>query len=384
MPRRWLALRLSLVAAVLSLTACLAEPARHAMNPHPQEAGGAQATAYLSSDGVQIFGQWWNIASPQAVVLIVHGTALNSGFYAPFAQHLNEAGYAVGAIDLRDWGQSGGEGQRPGFVRDYSEYVLDLQQLAKDARHRYPGKPIYLLGESMGGTVVLLSQIERAVAVNGIILNAPAVWANPGMFGWHLPHALVAPAMWSAKVVGETFPNLPLIPLWRPVVDEVFFDPDAQQRFESDPYNTHTWLPGAYIDALYRAMFEVRSHLTEIKAPMLILQGTRDNLVPLDSSQYLCQHSASNDRSLIFYEGMSHSTLHDYGRESVWGDIVHWLNDHVQHPPTPYDGCPRMVDALRPPSLSLPHRPTWLSRLHWPHPFASKSSSTTSSSPHQE
>ncbi len=383
MPRRWLLTRLALLAALLCLSACLATPVRHAMSAHPQASPGAQPTAYMSSDGVQLFGQWWNLPNPQAVVLIVHGTALNSGFYAPFAQHLNEAGYAVGAIDLRDWGQSGGEGRRLGFVRDYDEYVLDVQQLAADARLRYPGKPVYLLGESMGGTVVLLSQIEHAIPVDGLILNAPAVWANPGLMGWHLPHALVAPGMWSAKVLGETFPNLPVIPLWRPVIDEVFFDPDAQQRFVDDPYNAHQWLPGAYIDAIYRAMFEVRSHLAAVQAPMLILQGTRDNLVPVDSSQYLCQHSGSKDRTIIVYDGISHTTLHDYGRESVWGDIVHWLNDHTQHPGASFDGCPRLVDALHPPSLPHPHAPSWLSGLHVPHLFSGAKAAPATTSPQE-
>ncbi len=367
--------RLWVVGGLLLLNACVSPPVRHGMIDHPTVAAGAEAAVYETPDHVQLFGQWWNLSQPLAVVLIVHGTALHSGFYAPLAQHLQEAGYAVGAIDLRGWGQSGGFGHRRGYIGNYDEYVLDLEQLAADARQRYPGKQVYLLGESLGGAVVLLAQLEHAVPNNGLILSAPAVWANPGLFGWHAPHALMAPVMWSGKVIGETFPNLPLLPIWRPIVNQVFFDEEARERFMQDPNNTHTWLPASYVNGLYDAMLRIRYQTPQIQAPMLILQGTKDNLVPFDSSEFLCQNSSSQDKTLIRYDGMSHALLSDFGREAVWGDIVHWLTDHVQQKAVvTYNGCPWMVDALTPPHLHADwiHLP-WSKTPSTSHPAASTS-----------
>ncbi len=347
---------------MLLLTACISTPPHRPMAAHPQAARGAEPVAYESPDHIQLFAQWWNVSKANAVILIAHGTALNSGFYEPLARHFQQEGYAVGAIDFRGWGQSGGFSARRGYIGNYDEYVEDFTQLANDARVRYPGKKIFLLGESMGGTIVLLSQIEHAIACDGLILSAPAVRANPGLSGSHLPHAMMAPMMWSGKVMGEVFPGLPLLPIWKPELNQIFFDQDARERFIHDPYNTHTWLPASYVNGIYDAMYRVKTQADKITTPILILQGDRDSLVPVDSSEYLCQAVNSQDRSLIVYEGMSHAALHDYGRESLWGDIDHWLDFRLKNQGTiTYNGCPLLVHDLKP-----PHLPYWVHQ-HWFH-----------------
>ncbi len=361
MPRRLQsALIMVLVMASAILAGCVSTPKLRPMSMHPVVAPGAEPVAYETPDHVQLFGQWWNVSKPSAVVLIAHGAALNSGFYAPFAQHLQSEGYAVGAIDFRGWGQSGGFGTRRGYIGNYDEYVEDLEQLANDAQRRYPGVRVFLLGESMGGTIVLLSQIEHAIPADGLILMAPAVRANPGLSGSHLPHAMMAPMMWTGRALGEIFPGLPLLPIWKPELNQIFFDQDARDRFIQDPNNTHTWLPASYVHGLYDAMQKVKTQADKITQPVLILQGDRDSLVPVDSSEYLCHVVSSQDRDLVELHAMSHAALHDYARKEVWGDIDRWLAFRVAHPGgVTYNGCPLYVE-----DIPLPHWPSW---LHWPH-----------------
>ncbi len=48
-------------------------------------------------------------------------------------------------------------------------------------RKKYAGIPLYLLGESMGGAVVLSSLATTPLDVDGTVLVAPAVWARSTM-----------------------------------------------------------------------------------------------------------------------------------------------------------------------------------------------------------
>ncbi|MGH7634464.1 MAG: alpha/beta fold hydrolase, partial [Gemmatimonadaceae bacterium] len=58
----------------------------------------------------------------------------------------------------------------------------DLDDFVDAARAKYPGLPVYALGESMGGAVVLTALGSGyPLHVNGAILVAPAVWSREDM-----------------------------------------------------------------------------------------------------------------------------------------------------------------------------------------------------------
>ena len=58
----------------------------------------------------------------------------------------------------------------------------DLDDAVAAARARYPGVPVFALGESMGGAVVLSGLgSSQPPAVDGVILVAPAVWSRGDM-----------------------------------------------------------------------------------------------------------------------------------------------------------------------------------------------------------
>src|SRR3982750_3081417 len=62
---------------------------------------------FVDAYGVEVFGRWWPIADPTAVVLIAHGASEHSGRYDRFARALNAAGYSAVAIDHRGHGRTG-------------------------------------------------------------------------------------------------------------------------------------------------------------------------------------------------------------------------------------------------------------------------------------
>lgn len=327
-------LPLFLICATL-LGGCASRPAVSPLPARYDTAPGAEARTFRTADKLVLFGQWWTPAAPatpRAVVLLVHGTLVHSGFYAPWAEHLVTEGYAVFGIDLRGWGQSQGYGRR-GFIENYDEYVEDLTLAYQEVKKRYPDLPLFLQGESMGGTVVMLSQIDNALPADGMVLNAPAIRPAPGLWGMNAPNLAARVGFEALSVPAGLFPNGPLL-LSGTVINHtmslVLRDPAGQERFRRDPHSLHASLPLAYFRRLYEGGLKVQKHLGKIDTPLIIVQGNRDVLVPPGSSEYVMTHIASADKTLKLHDGMTHATLHDIDRDKAWTDITTWLETRMQ------------------------------------------------------
>ncbi len=328
--------RAAALGLLLLLAACTGLPPVSQAPDKYVVAYGAEGRLFRTPDNLSLFGQWWTPPADKpvkSVVLLVHGTALHSGFYAPWADQLSFKGYAVLGLDLQGWGQSQGWGRR-GYVKNYDDYVRDLRLAAAEIRQRYPGLPIFLQGESLGGAVALLAASHGSLPVAGLVLNAPAVQPNPGLGFMRLPTGLMKLALWGAGTAGKVWPNFPAIPLNIRLAEEqglkaVFFDDYTRRRFLNDALNTHSALPAAYITGLQDATARLAANLVNVQQPLLVLQGTDDALVPPSSSDFLMATVGSPDKTLKRYEGMSHTTLHDTGHEQVWADIIAWLDQRV-------------------------------------------------------
>jgi predicted alpha/beta-fold hydrolase len=130
-------------------------------------------THFSAADGLSLYEQCWLPDGPaQAVVVMVHGVNEHSGRYARLASDLNRQGYAVYMMDLRGHGRS--DGARV-MVRSFDDYLADVELLLQRVAEREAGKPIFLLGHSMGGAIVALLSIERPPEVRGVILSSPAL-----------------------------------------------------------------------------------------------------------------------------------------------------------------------------------------------------------------
>lgn len=282
-------------------------------------------------DYLLLYGQWWLPAADQpvrAMVLLLHGTSVHSGFYAPMAQYYADRGVAVFGLDFRGWGQSQGHGRR-GQITDYGDYLTDVRTAAESMRAAYPDAPFFIQGESMGGTIALLSQIRNAVDADGMILNAPAV--EPGLFFGPIrtPRLVASGGLAVLSVPGKMAPNMPLPLPWRTAeilgVGLFLKEEENQQRYLHDPLALHKPLPWSYLSSLHAAVNEVRDGLEQVDTPVLIQQGTKDVLVPVYSSEHTFERLASQNKSIKIYEGLTHATLHDRQRETVWQDALNWM-----------------------------------------------------------
>lgn len=256
-----------------------------------------------SSGGQVLFEQWWcPEGEARGVLAICHGYAEHSGRYADVADYLTARGFVVEALDLRGHGRSSGERV---FVNDFDEYLDDLETFLARVRERNAGKPVFLLGHSMGGGVVSNYMVARpsAAQLAGVLLS------GAGMLG---PRPTPAP---------NEPPRAPA-PLPASAISR---DPNVVAAYENDPLVYRGAPSPNRVEASRTAYQRVQSGMDAIELPLLIMHGTDDLLVPYRGSEILFERAASKDKTLKLYPGLYHEILNEPEKDQVLAEVAAWL-----------------------------------------------------------
>lgn len=254
-------------------------------------------------------------AMPKALILALHGFNDYSHAFAAPGHYLAMHDIATFAYDQRGFGAAPHRGLWPG-----SEVLTaDLADAARTIRGRYPGVPLYLLGDSMGGAVVIDTLTgPEAPPVDGIILVAPAVWARSAM---PLPYRV---ALWiSAHAVP-----------WMDVSGRGL-DIQASDNIEMlralgrDPLvikETRVDAVHGLVDLMDRAL----AGAPRLRVPALLLYGEKDEVIPaapiLRFWRDLPAAEQARQRRALYADGW-HMLLRDLQARVVLDDIVQWIAD---------------------------------------------------------
>ncbi len=258
---------------------------------------------------VRLFQQFWRPNEVRASLVVMHGLKDHSGRYAPLAERLVQKGYAVYAFDLRGHGRS--EGERV-WVDSFDDYVDDLEAFVRAVKHREGGKPIFVMGHSMGGAIAALLALERKPELCGVILSAPAIRVD-------VPGVLVG----ITKATAALFPRAPLLSL---DLDKFSRDPNAVQSLKTDRFIHQPAGPARTAAELFRAMERIRARQAELEVAVLALHGTADVVTDPEGTKALVADARSREKTLKLYEGYYHALLEEPGKEQVATDLIQWMD----------------------------------------------------------
>ncbi len=161
-------------------------------------------------------------------VVIVHGAGEHSGRYDGVAGALVGAGYAVYALDHQGHGRSGGP---RALVRRMDNALVDVYKLVAGTTQKAGGRPPYLLGHSMGGTIATAFALRWPDKLAGLILSSPLL---------SLPEVKL-PERIALGVLSRVAPRLGVSKVDPSLVSR---DPEQVRAYESDPLVHHARLPG--------------------------------------------------------------------------------------------------------------------------------------------
>lgn len=125
-----------------------------------------------TDDGTELFYRSLIPVHPKLIMIFIHGAGQHSGLFMDLGVHCKRHDIAYYALDLRGFGES--SGQR-GHVQSFSEYLQDLGMFIQYVKQKHPVHPVFLMGHSLGGTIVIRYGEEHPGCVQGVILCAPAI-----------------------------------------------------------------------------------------------------------------------------------------------------------------------------------------------------------------
>ncbi|MEE6168694.1 MULTISPECIES: alpha/beta hydrolase [unclassified Mycolicibacterium] len=265
--------------------------------------------------GVRIvYDEWMPEGEPRGVIVLSHGLGEHAGRYHHVAQRFGEAGLIVYALDHRGHGRSGGKRV---YLRDMSEYVGDFHTLVGIAATEHPDLTRIVLGHSMGGGIVFSYGVEYPDEYTAMVLSGPAVAAQAS-----LSTLLVA----AAKVLGKIAPGLPVEELDATAVSR---DPAVVAAYNADPLVWHGKVPAGIARALILVGETMPQRASALAAPLLVVHGEKDRLVPVEGSHRLVECVAAEDVHLKVYPGLYHEVFNEPEQALVLDDVTSWIEAHL-------------------------------------------------------
>lgn len=311
---------------LLLLVACrsVALPAGPAVQP-----GSIDRYSFRTADGSSLaLHRWEPEQQPRAVVLALHGFNDHGGSFAAISEDLTTAGVLLYAYDQRGFGATPQIGRWAGK----QALAADARLAAGLLRRRHPDLPLFLLGKSMGGAVAILALAqedgsadqEADVAeplVDGLALLAPAVLGMAVMPGHHRL------ALWLAERLA---PGLPLsVELGQALGYRPSDQPEVMAALRDDPLVLDHPRVEA-VAGLAELMDAAAQAGPALNLPVLLLYGTRDDLVP---KQAICvllggveAGSGPEHWQVRIYDGGYHMLTRYSGAAATREDLLAWLD----------------------------------------------------------
>ena len=117
----------------------------------------------VARDGTSLSATWFIAdASQDIVILIAPATGVTQEYYGEFGEWLSSLGFNVYTLDYRGIGRS-----RPAQIRnilaDMKDWSKDIDALISHATRIHPRSQIVVLGHSVGGQLIGMSQLTRHV-----------------------------------------------------------------------------------------------------------------------------------------------------------------------------------------------------------------------------
>lgn len=309
-----------------------------------------QSFLYAAPDGLHLYTKRWYAsgAETKGTLLVAHGLGETADYYDEFAFRAACRGFGVFVPELRGHGRTAGDiskesyrksGGNPG-ADSLHKMADDLSALAGAIKTDFPGKPLFLLGHSMGSVAAQLSVLSCGKELSGLILTGIPYIEN-------IP-ALLQTATREISQRGlkaecrDTFialfgdVNRPFEPVKTPL-DWITSDEELARWSLALPYTAVLFNNEFYRDFLL-AVAETQNpesfKSVPRNLPVLLLGGGSDAIShggdSISEKVSLLRSLAFRDVNHKSYPGLRHSILREKERGRVMDDIFRWIEPRLK------------------------------------------------------
>ena len=241
----------------------------------------------------QIAMSVWPNPDARRVVILAHGYGEHLGRYDHVAEALVERGAVVAGPDHVGHGRSGGDRV---VVTDFDLVVDDLHAVVRRMKERHPGRPVVLVGHSMGGLIGARYAQLHGDELAGLVLSGPVL------------------GTWTAATDMLALDEIPDDPL---DVSTLSRDPHVGEDYSADELVWHGPFKRPTIQALDAALKTINAGPKLGGLPTLWLHGEDDRLVPIAETRRGIATLGFTDLEEVVYPQARHEVLNETNKDEV-------------------------------------------------------------------
>jgi acylglycerol lipase len=297
-----------------------------------------------------------DIDNQKGIIINVHGISCHFQYiYDTLDEITNKNkfflkyGYKTVAFEFHGHGKSDGA---KSTIYDFNDLVIDLTMVIKMIKCKYPNNKIFLLGESMGGAVIIkyianginngivnginngivnginngiVNGINNGIVngiVNGIILLSPMCGIDTD----------IRPCCFLEKILLGCSYIFPLMRygLNKNITEESTCNRDYLNAYNNSPYTFNKLYPLVTLRELYNASLTIPN--SEINCPCLIIHGDNDNITPLKQTIKFYYKINNDKKKLLIINDKGHNLLipsnnNDFVPQYIYNNIIEWIDN---------------------------------------------------------
>lgn len=257
------------------------------------------------------------------IVVCVPGFGLHRGSFSDLGESLSGKGFVVASYDVRGFGAYTALKARDRI--DLEKSLDDLDDSIIQIRKDFENVPVFILGESMGGSIALQFVAQHPNLVEGLIASVPS---EHRYRQWMTASKVALGVLTGSRKLIDVAPSL---------VTRATTKKDLRQTWAEDPHSRFT-ATAKELMGFRRFLSRNETLAKQVKTtPVIMYQGVHDLLIRPEGTISLFKAVSSEDKDLVLI-GKSEHLLFEEGQFNVTllTSLCDWMRNH-----TPKTSAPR-------------------------------------------
>jgi alpha-beta hydrolase superfamily lysophospholipase len=266
----------------------------------------------------------------KAVMLHIHGLGTHFQFICDTHDALINRDKFYSYYRYKTFGfEFSGHGKSKGsrcVVYNFNDLIDDLQCVLNLIHKSYSNKKVFLVGESMGGAVIIKYIAEKFHDIAGIILLSPMCGIDEEM----------VPTPFMVNLLHYTSLIFPLLPynMNKNITENSITNESYKIAYYNNKYTYRGNYPLCTLREMYNTSIIIPSYATEIDVPILIIHGRDDNITKCSISVNFFNSITHQNKKLILINGKGHNMLVpktqlDTYPQTIYNDILDWIDNNT-------------------------------------------------------
>lgn len=269
---------------------------------------------FHTKDGISIFFRTAIPENVAASLILLHGYAEHSGRYLHAINYFAERNIAVFAPDERGHGRTA---RLLGDIESFKFVMEDIAIIHKQIKERYPTRPVFLYGHSMGGLLAVLYAEKSEKDLKGLILSGASMILPDNVSPF-----LIKVARFIAKI-------MPKLPVQQFEYSGCSRDPKVIDAIREDPLYYKGKTRARTGNEIIQGIKEALANLKNITIPILICHGGADPIINPDASKNIYKNVGSEDKELKIFDGLYHEIHNEPEKTEVLKYLGDWIEKRI-------------------------------------------------------